>query len=29
NIHTPIAKELDLLLEGKNPLESMTALIKR
>ncbi|BCZ17811.1 NAD(P)H-dependent glycerol-3-phosphate dehydrogenase GpsA [Helicobacter sp. NHP19-003] len=29
NIHAPIAKELDLLLEGKNPLESMTALIKR
>ncbi|BCZ18529.1 NAD(P)H-dependent glycerol-3-phosphate dehydrogenase GpsA [Helicobacter sp. NHP19-012] len=29
SIHAPIAKELDLLLEGKNPLESMTALIKR
>lgn len=29
NIYTPIATELDRLLEGKNPLESMNALIKR
>ncbi|CCF80931.1 Glycerol-3-phosphate dehydrogenase [NAD(P)+] [Helicobacter bizzozeronii CCUG 35545] len=29
NIYTPIASELQHLLEGKNPLESMNTLIKR